>query len=608
MQPSTKRRLSDIRELLRNARWAFALTWSTSAPLTVGLVVTACLQGLFPAALAVTVRGLIDAAIEALNEGADGLTTLLPWLVLGLILTIVEGVAQRANKLFSQRLSDDLNLRITSDVLAHAATLDVASFEDTRVREIIDRAQHHTADRFTGFVSNAIVAGTSAIQALSVVGILMTIEPLIVLVVGPFAIPYLWFQWRLAKQRYSVEHSRATKRRWSNYFASRLMSPHSVPEVRLLDLAPLLIEKFRSLMAEFRDQDRRIYVRGFAGGSIFAVLTMVALYVVFARVVVLALRKAVTVGDLAIFMGVTARLRSTLERAILSFSSAMEHTLYISNLVEFLSMRPRIAGATGTMPPLARGEIEFKSVSFTYPGSREPAIAGVSFRIRQGEIVALVGENGAGKTTLVKLMARLYDPEEGAITFDGFDLKALAPAFLHSHVSFVFQGSGSYEATAGENIAYGDWRRLLRDRERIEQVAILADVHGMIKELPQGYDTTLGRLFGEHDLSRGQWQRIAVARAFARDASLLILDEPTSNLDARAEYELFCRFRDLTKGRTTVLVSHRFSTVSMADRILVMEKGRIIESGTHQELLAKSGTYAGLYKLHQRKGVSSTAG
>lgn len=597
--------VTDIRGLLLNMRWALKLTWSTNAPLTVGLLVITLVHGVFPAGLAWIVRGLINAAVKALESGTKEITTILPWLLLGLGLTIVEAVSLRANKLFAARLHDDLNLRITSDILTHAAELDVACFEDPHVREIIERAQQDAAGHFSKFVQDTLVASTNVVQTVSLIAILMSIEPLIVLILGPFAFPYLLFQWRLAKEHYSTEHFRATKRRWTSYFASRLMSQQSIAEVKLLDLAPLLIEKFRSLMAEFRDQDRKIYLRSFAGGSVFAVLTTVAFYAIFTWIVMRALRGALTIGDLAIFAGVTSRLRTTLEKAILAISSAMEQTLHISNLIQFLAVRPRIAVSAGVVPSTTRGEIELKNVSFTYPGSRDPALSGVSLHINPGETVALVGENGAGKTTLVKLIARLYDPDDGSITLEGFDLRELSLMYLQSQISFVFQGFGRYEATAADNIAYGDWRRMLYNRELVERIALLADVHDMIKDMPQGYDTMLGRMFGEYDLSGGQWQRIAVARAFARDASLLILDEPTSNLDVRAEYELFCRFRDLTRGRTTILISHRFSTVSIADRIIVMERGRIIESGTHPDLLAQAGTYASLYDLHQRQRATS---
>jgi ATP-binding cassette subfamily B protein len=244
--------------------------------------------------------------------------------------------------------------------------------------------------------------------------------------------------------------------------------------------------------------------------------------------------------------------------------------------------------------------VELRNVSFTYAGAPRPALAAISLRIARGETIALVGENGAGKTTLVKLIARLYDPDEGCVLFGGIDVRALPRDELHQRIAFVLQGFGRYEASAADNIAYGDWRRLLSDREGVQRVARTAGVDEMISALPHGYDTLLGRTFGEQELSAGQWQKIALARAFARDADVLILDEPTSNLDARAEHALFTQFRRLAEGRTTIIVSHRFSTVSMAQRIVVLDKGRIVESGTHAELLSRAGNYAGLYELQQR--------
>ncbi|MFV1988901.1 MAG: ABC transporter ATP-binding protein, partial [Gemmatimonadota bacterium] len=243
--------------------------------------------------------------------------------------------------------------------------------------------------------------------------------------------------------------------------------------------------------------------------------------------------------------------------------------------------------------------IRIEDVTFTYPGGAEPTLRGLTFDIRAGETLALVGENGAGKTTLVKLLARLYDPTDGRILFDGADLRSIAPEEHLKRVGFVLQGFGRYETTVAENLAYGDWRRLLGDEEAIRDLAEATNVASLVEAMPEGYETHLGRMFGTHTLSGGQWQRLAVARAFARDCSFLVLDEPTSNLDALAERELFRRFKELSAGRTTLLISHRFTTLGMADRIVFIGRGRVVEIGTHVELMERRGAYASLYRVYE---------
>ena len=558
-------------------------------------------RGLFPAALALAARGLINAAVESANNQAEALSAALPWLVFGLGLTIIEGVSSLSHRFLMQRFADDADLSITSKILNHAARLEVAFFEDPRFQDLIHRAKQNTAAHFSRFLGDTLTFITQFVQIVSLIGVLAAMEPFVLIVLIPLALVHLRFQWGLSKRHYLEEYMRTTKHRWAHYFISLLTTRHSVPEVKLLGLAPILIEKSRSLMAEFSDQNRKRYLTSFKGGSVIAILMTVVFYALLTNVLRRFLAGALTVGDVAVFGTVGLRLRSALDTAVLSGTRALGQILYISNLREFLSVQPKINPNSGLKPSSAKGEIEFRNVTFTYPGGKEPVLSEVSFHITPGETVALVGRNGAGKTTLVKLIARFYDPNVGGIFYDGIDLRELSLDYLYRQIAFVFQGFVPYEATVSENIAYGDWNRLLQDRDQVERVARHTGVDKMIEIMPQGYDTPLGRRFGRYDLSSGQWQQIAMARAFARDASLLILDEPTSNLDAMAEYELFNRFRKLAEGRTTVLISHRFSTVRMADRIVVLDKGRIIELGAHRDLVAGKSLYATLYETQQKQ-------
>jgi ATP-binding cassette subfamily B protein len=596
-----------LRTLHRSVDWALRAAWSTDPALLVQVAAVWLSRGLIPAGLALSARGIVNGAVASLHGGAQELAPLLPWLLLGFALTVFEGLGGLALPLLRQRMRDALACRLTADLMAHAATLDLSYYEDPRAQDALQRAKDDPAGHVTAFLYALFGACSNALQIASLVAILVVIEPWVVAVVLLLTVPYLWSQWRIAAEQHALEHSRTAKRRWTGYFVNALTGAATAGEVQMLRLAPLLTTRFRTVMEEFRAQDWLLARRSFGRGAGFVGVATTAIYAAFIHVCWRALHGEISVGDLAIFGAASARMRLTLESFVQLVSSAMGETLFVADAVDFLAVRPRPESAPqASLPAESEAALELRDVHFTYPGAVEPALHGISLRIAAGETIALVGENGAGKTTLVKLLARLYDPDRGSILFDGIDLRAMPREALQHRIAFVFQGFGRYEASAADNIAYGDWERLLGDPSGVAAVARAAGVEAMIDALPNGYDTHLGRLFGDCDLSAGQWQKLAVARAFARRAALLIFDEPTSSLDARAEHALFEQFRSLAHGRTTIIVSHRFSTVSMAQRIVVLDKGRIVEIGTHAELLASAGHYATLYGLYERTGVRAS--
>ena len=605
-QPPT----TNFRDLLRTAIWALKLAWTTSKSLLIAVIGMTLISSLIPAALALIGRSLINTLVALLEKGSDDIGPLLLWLGLGLLFTLANAIFDALHKLFKLRLQDQLNMRVSLDIMRHAATLELAFFEDPSSQDMLERVKRHSAGLVAPFINNALGLAKNLIQIISLFAILLVIEPMIMLILLPLLLPYLLFQWRLGQLRYEVNYKRTGKRRWLNYFMSLLLDQRWVPEVKLLDLAPMLIKRTRHLSLEFNRQNLKLYLRNMVGNLLFVILVTVGFYALFVRIANRVLAGTLTVGDLTIYSGITGRLRTLLQSMVLSARTLREQTLYLSDLAAFLEVQPRQILDVGRPVTSRKGVIEFKNVSFAYPGSTKLVLSNLSFRFAPGETVALVGENGAGKSTIVKLIARLYEPTEGQILFDAVDISEFSLIEWQKQLSFVFQGFCRYQVTAAENIAYGDWKRLLptelsttpNSSEQIKQIARLTKVDEMIGAMPQGYETLLGRQFGQYTLSRGQWQKLAIARAFARQNSvLLILDEPTASLDARAEYELFSHFRKLAAGRTTILISHRFSTVSIADRILVLDKGELIESGSHEALLAQAGHYARLYELHQRQ-------
>ena len=594
-----------VREFGAQARWVIRTSWQINPALLLGILLTSLLTNLLPAGLAWIGKKIVDAVATLLTSGAaSGIQTVIPWLILGLAITVASELLNSLTDFLKQRMDENLLLRLSIDILEHAAALDIGQLEDLELQDVFERVQKNPAGHFSTFLSRLINLFASIIQMVSLVVILYAVEPLILVVLLPILLPYVYSKWRHSQEAYNKEYSRATKRRWAGYFTSTLTGRSSAPEVKVLGLAPTLIQQYKSLLLEFITEDRKLFMRRTLMELLYAMVLGIASYVLMARIVGQIFTSSLTIGDLTLFIAVSTRLRSSLNTVAESASGAVSELLYIADLNLFFRIEPRIQGHASVAGTKIVGKVEFCDVCFTYPGSDDEVIHAVSFTIEVGETVAFVGENGAGKSTLVKLIARLYDPTSGSIKIDGIDLKQIAPQELQGQLAFVLQGFNRYEATVFDNIAYGNIKKGLTTKD-IDRVVDATGIRSLIDAMPQGYQTLLGRRFGVYDLSGGMWQKIALARAFTREeAALLILDEPTAALDARAEYRLFQQFAELAKGRTTILISHRFSTVQLADRIIVLVDGHVAEMGAHAELIALDGHYAELYGLHlqQMKG------
>lgn len=584
-------------------RWTLLTTWQINPRLSIGYFGSAIVHGGLPIAQIVISRFLINDIVSILGDGEALIFPISSWLIILFGITLIDTIALLVGtRYIPKRIEDELSLYITSLIMAHANKLPLKLFEDLKFQDTLERAQQQMALNYIIFLRSFVDASIGVIQVVLLFAILIYIEPLMVAIVILALPPYSAIMWMISQRRYKNEFRRAPARRWTRYFTELMLQKNNATEIRVLGIGHFIIERFQVFLRNFAEENAKIEARATVASVIFVTVTLSMFYILFYQIIGKVLSGSLTVGDIAITVGAITRLSSVSEQIVSKFGLTLERSMYVDNLRTYLAIPTKNKDSSKNQIQQLQGRIEFRDISFTYANSEREILSGVSFTINRGETVAIVGENGAGKSTIVKLIAQIYEPTSGSIWLDNYNLNNLSTESIHQQIAFIMQDFARYEATVADNIAYGNIEEYLNQSDKIKQLAQKLDIHDMIQSMPDNYDTLLGRRFGTYEPSGGQWQQLAIARAFTRDTPILILDEPTSSLDVRAEHRIFSRFAELSKQRTTLIISHRFTTVSMADRILVLSRGQIAEQGTHDELMQKSdGIYAQLYYLHNEK-------
>ena len=583
---------------LRNVRPLLAIVWETSPPLVLATAFLRLIRALLPAATLWVSKLILDAVVGRISRGTGTLSSIWKLVALELALAIASDILGRVTTLCDSLLGDRFTNRVSVRLMQHASQLDLASFEDPVFYDKLERARRQTTGRL-GLLAALLGVCQDFISLLSLSGLLIVFSPWLMVLLVAAVIPAFLGETHFTTLAYSVLYRWTPQRRLLDYLRLLGASAQSAKEVKMFGLGEHLAGRYQQLAEAIDAENKALAIRRAIAGSGLNLISTGGYYGAYAVVLLKTLAGRISIGTFTLLTGAFSRSRGYIERILSSFNDISEQAMFLKDLFEFFEMEPAIRTLPGALPaprPIRAG-FEFRNVAFAYPGSERLVVRNISFRLEAGEKLALIGENGAGKTTVVKLLARLYDPVDGRILLDGIDLREYNVEDLRHEIGVIFQDYLRYDMLVRENIGFGRLESLA-DPGRIATAAYKSLAKGVIDRLPNGYEQMVGRRFeGGVDLSGGEWQKLALARAYMRDAQLLILDEPTATLDARAEYEVFQRFADLTRGRMAVLISHRFSTVRMADRILVLADGAIQEQGTHSQLVSLGGRYAELFEL-----------
>lgn len=604
-QEEEKFQLSKVFQAFTELPRIVRLVWSTSWLLTITMAGISLINGFLPA-LSVWITGaLVDSVVQATFSPTHNLT--LVWFFVGaqLVVGVVQSLLSTLSNISQQLLQERVSNRVQLMILQRANTLDLAFFEDPEFYDKLRDASDSSGYKPMQMISQLFTFGRTLVTLFSMLYLLIHLAWWLALIALVLPIPSFISSSRYGWRSYQKMRHESPERRRLAYL-NRLMTIDTYnKEIKLFHLGPFFIKQYDELSEEFYQANKKIVVGRYLVGFSWSSLSTIANSAIYIYVAYQAITRAISIGDLTRYTQAVMQVGQSFQGALDGLSGIYENNLYMRTLYEFLEYRPRILSPEKAQPLQRPAEqagldIEFRDVSFTYPGKdpeTEAALKHVSFSIKAGEAVALVGRNGAGKTTIVKLLTRLYDPNEGQILVGGRDIREYEIEDLRSVVGVIFQDYVAYYMSARENIGVGKIDEI-ENIDMVEQAADKSGASSVITKLPSGYATMLGRWFKDGiQLSGGEWQKVALARAFMRNAPILILDEPTSSLDAQAEYDIFTKFRLLTEGKTAIFISHRFSTVRLADRILVIEQGTLKENGSHSELIELNGRYAELFNL-----------